>query len=272
MRKALLIVRAGDRSQHPGWLSGRGASRRRFDLHISYFGDEAQPFADRPADVTLSREKGGKWTGIDQCLTGLGDRVLQYDWIGFPDDDLAADCRTWNRFFEILDELKPQLAQPALHWRSFTTYDLIVQKIGVKARWTNFVEIMAPVMSRAFFQRVRPTLGFSASGFGFDFWWPTIVEPRERSLLVVDETPVLHTRKFGTGSLYKVIKETGRTAMDERDAFFAEYGGEEYKPGVYSLVLPNGRERAATVTDHKRNYLSKKIRKYRDWRGVTQGG
>ncbi|HYG26666.1 MAG TPA: hypothetical protein VD906_07155 [Caulobacteraceae bacterium] len=270
MRNALLIVRAGDRSLHPAWLKGRGSGERRFDLHISYFGDKADAFADRPADVTLSFEKGGKWTGLTACLETLGDRVLQYDWIGFPDDDLIADCRTWNRFFDILDEMQPKLAQPALHWRSFVTWDFLIQRIGVKARWTNFVEIMTPVMSRDFFLKVRGALGANASGYGYDFWWPTLAEPKARSVLVVDAAPVLHTRKPLSGGLHAVLQAKGQDVMGERDAFFAEHGGGEYPLQAYSVIPLVGGERPGRASDHRRHTVSKRLRHWRNRRGVTE--
>jgi hypothetical protein len=83
-------------------------------LHLSYFGDQTLPFPDRPADVTLSFEKGTKATGTIACLSKLGDRISSYDWFWLPDDDLKADLPTLNRFFEIASEYDLDLAQPAL--------------------------------------------------------------------------------------------------------------------------------------------------------------
>jgi len=270
-RNALLVVRAGDRSLHPGWLTGRGAAERRFDLHVSYFGDDPDPFPDRPADVTLSFEKGGKWTGLDACLDKLGDRLDAYGWIGFPDDDLKADCAVWNRFFEVIERLRPMLAQPALHWRSFSFHDLVLQRPGVEARWTDFVEIMAPVFRRDFFQQVRPHFGFSPAGFGYDFYWSKLADAREtRSLCIVDSAPVLHTRAFGAGSLYKAIAATGETALDHHKAFEAAYDVREHPPRAWWAVLPDGRTVPAGDALNRRLYLHKKLRKWREFRGVTE--
>jgi hypothetical protein len=43
---------------HPTWLEGASPTSRTWDLHLSYFGDRTNPYADRPDDVTLSFEKG----------------------------------------------------------------------------------------------------------------------------------------------------------------------------------------------------------------------
>ena len=48
---------------HPEWLQGARPESRTWDLHLSYFGDRDDPFPDRPADVTLSFEKGTKAIG-----------------------------------------------------------------------------------------------------------------------------------------------------------------------------------------------------------------
>jgi hypothetical protein len=97
-RRVLVILRAGDQSLHREWLAGAPGEKRNWDLHLSYFGDLRRPYHHRAADITLSFEKGAKSAGTVACLEKLGDRIDNYDWIWLPDDDLAANLPTLNRF------------------------------------------------------------------------------------------------------------------------------------------------------------------------------
>jgi hypothetical protein len=147
-RKHLLIVRVGDRSLHPYWLTQVDAVSRKWDLHLSYFGDKSDPFPERPGDVTLTREKGAKYPGLALCLDKLGDRLEQYDYVGFPDDDLYCRGSTWNRFFDVLEQYRPLVAQPALKTGSFYSFDGVLERREFLLRWVSFVEIMSPVFAR----------------------------------------------------------------------------------------------------------------------------
>src|ERR1700682_2873745 len=84
----LLIVRAGDRSLHRYWLNGDNATPRNFDLHVSYFGQKDISEIIEGRDITGTAEKGPKFPGLVECLSKLGSRINQYDYVGFPDDDL----------------------------------------------------------------------------------------------------------------------------------------------------------------------------------------
>ena len=95
LRRCLVVLRAGDQSLHPAWLDARDQPRRLWDLHLSYFGPSDDPFPDRPADVTLSREPGPKLIGLADCFDNPSTRfprpLESYDWIWLPDDDMLMD-------------------------------------------------------------------------------------------------------------------------------------------------------------------------------------
>jgi hypothetical protein len=239
-RRALLIVRAGDRSLHRHWLDGDVASLRNFDLHVSYFGNKELFEITRGHDITATAEKGPKFTGLLVCLGKLGNRIDQYDYVGFPDDDLYADCTTWNRFFEIVHELQPSVAQPALHRSSFYTFPELLQVPGLLARWTNFVEVMMPVFSVSALQKALPYLGENKSGWGMDCLWPQLFESQNRTLCVVDQTPVLHTRAVLSGPLYGLLRDGSSSPFEELDEFLLKYQIERQSFKVYDAISANG--------------------------------
>lgn len=263
MRPVLLIVRAGDRSLHPRWLEG--AAERRFDLHISYFGKAEAPFADRPADVTLSCEPGMKFPGLADCLDKIEARLGDYRWIGLPDDDLLSDAPTWNQAVGLLEELEPRLAQPALHPRSFYSHQITLQRPGLKARWTDFVEVMTPILDRDLLEQVRSRFRDSLSGWGLDYLWSRTAGERA---CILDAAPVLHTRKVMSGASYQAIGDSGTTPLDE----MAAAGHVQYEPRTWKGLSLSGE----IITDEER--LNRRVKtpwllkRWRCWRKPTEIG
>jgi hypothetical protein len=257
-RRNLLIVRSGDRSLHEHWLNGDDASARNFDLHISYFGqkDLSRIIAER--DITGTAEKGPKFPGLVECMGKLGSKVSQYDYVGFPDDDLYATCRTWNLFFEIVRQLQPAVAQPALHRSSFYTYVDLLQVPTFRARWTNFVEVMMPVFSAKALKEALPFFGESSSGWGMDYLWPQLFKAENRTLCVVDDTPVLHTRAVRSGPLYSLLGKIGSDPKEDLHAFLSKHQLEKSPFQVYAALSRNGS--SAKGTSFSSRYLIPKIR------------
>lgn len=257
-RNALLIGRVGERSIHRTWIEGVSDAERVFDLHLSYYGSASDPFPDRSADTTLTHDPGAKFPGLSACLNKLGDRLDAYKWICFVDDDIWAPYETWRDFFAVCDQLQPQLAQPALMRGSFYSHDITLVRRQYTARWTNFVEIMNFCFDREFLRKVRTSFDASTSGWGVDYLWAAQAEPKERSLLIVDKAPVLHTRAVGKGGMYDVIKGGVASARGDR------VGITETKPGLttYAAVLPDGSLVKGAHLD-RRLFIPRRISKLR---------
>jgi hypothetical protein len=223
-RRVLVILRAGDDSLHPSWLQGAPQESRSWDLHLSYFGDRTTPFVDRPGDVTLSFEKGTKAVGTAACLDALSERVLHYDWVWLPDDDLLADLPTLNRFFEIVQQYNLELAQPALGSGSYVAYDLTLQRPHLRLRFTTFVEIMAACFSRHALNLCRPFLAATVSSWGPNHLFPRLLGYPERGIGIVDETPVVHTRPVGGGPNLALTRSLGISPESEFEQFMQVHG------------------------------------------------
>jgi hypothetical protein len=223
-RRTLVVLRAGDDSLHPAWLAGSLPDRRNWDLHLSYFDDQVFPFQTRPSDVTLSFEKGTKALGTTACLKKLADRTWSYDWIWLPDDDLAANLGTLNRFFEIVEEYKLDLAQPALGSGSYVSYDITRQRPHMMLRFTTFVEIMAPCFSRYALKLCLPYLDATVSSWGPNHLFPKLLGYPSDRIAIVDETPVLHTRPVGMGPNSLLAKQLGGSPNIERMNFLRRHG------------------------------------------------
>ncbi len=194
----LVVLRAGDDSLHARWIAD---PRRDFDLFISYYGRVPQRHA-QDADYYEMRP-GPKWPCLAALLKEHAARIEAYDCVWLPDDDLAGDTATLNRMFAFFHAHQLALAQPALTRDSFYTWHTLLQDPHCHLRYTQFVEVMAPIFSRAALAVCAPTFDESQSGWGLDWVWPTLC--RNAGLdrfAVIDATPVCHTRPCG-GELYR---------------------------------------------------------------------
>lgn len=196
MKKNLIVVRAGDNSLHPEWLG----PNQNFDLVVSYFGNQQDLYKDKALRID---HKGSKWQGLHLVMTCPelnGEQInwRDYEYICFPDDDLRASVDTWNEFFDIVNELQPELSQPALTLDSYHSHKITLQVPEVKYRKTDFVEVMTPCFRKDFFFAARHTFSENISGWGLDHLWPEMLDPETRNFVIVDKTPVVHTRPVGS--------------------------------------------------------------------------
>lgn len=195
-RRNLVILRAGDNSLHPEWIEGP----RHFDLLISYYG--STPDCHRSDADHYEMRKGPKWSCIAELLAERPELLAQYDSFWFPDDDLSANTDTLNRMFALFHGLGLDLAQPALTRNSYFSWSLLLQQEGHVARYSQFVEVMAPLFTRESLPKCLPSFAESRSGWGLDWVWPTVLAPHAPKIAILDATPVWHTRPIG-GELYK---------------------------------------------------------------------
>ena len=207
MNPYLALFRSGPSSLHPSAVARLG--EQNFDYALSHFGDD-QPMAE--GAVFVHRQKGAKWPGLEQTLLAHWDTIAQYRYVWLPDDDLLCVPETVSRMFAICDDLQLELAQPALTLDSHASHLITLQHSAFQLRFTNFVEIMAPVLSIEMLSRVHPTLAGNVSGFGLDALWPRLSSLGK--VAVIDDTPIKHTRALG-GPNYKSGAQAGLTPLQE---------------------------------------------------------
>lgn len=198
MKKYLIIARVGDNSLHSTWINN---NNRNFDLFISYFGSEDKKYALH-ADY-YEHVKGGKWPIISLLVEKNWETISKYDAVWFPDDDLLIDTYSICKMFDTFSAFDLSLAQPALSMDSYFSHACLLQQKKSIIRFTNFVEVMAPIFSLSSLEKVKHTFSQSKSGWGLDFLWPHLVNGK---IGIIDATPIIHTRPIG-GELYKLNPE-----------------------------------------------------------------
>lgn len=223
----LVVVRAGDNSLHPGWLSGEVP--RNWDLIVSYYGSDPDKFRDQAS--RRIDHKGGKWDGLHQLFTEHSHLLTEYDRIWLPDDDIAATTPAINRIFDAMVDYDVDLLQPSLTPDSYVSWYHTLANRLYRFRYTNLVEVMVPCLTSRHLAKVLPLLNANMSGIGLDFIWCRLFADPRRRAGILDEVSVRHTRPIGTVLAAK-MRTVNRTASDdlaEIRRLFPTLSAEPYK-------------------------------------------
>jgi hypothetical protein len=145
MKPYLALFRSGPSSLHPHAVER--LADQNFDYALSWFGDDEPHERFQAGAVFVHKQKGAKWPGLEQTMLAHWDTIQKYKYIWLPDDDLLCVPEDVSRMFSVCDELQLELAQPALTRDSYFTHAVTLQHKAFQLRFTNFVEIMAPVLS-----------------------------------------------------------------------------------------------------------------------------
>ena len=194
----LVIAPAGGRSLHREWMGTPGV--RSYDVWLNCY-ESGTRFDGDPVRI-LDARGTLKWQGMTRLLAEHGDEVLAYDAVWFPDDDVSIAAAEVDRLFQAFHALDLWLAQPALGDGSYYSHPITLANGSFTARYTNFVEVMAPIFSRSALRACGPSFGGSVSGWGLDRVWPRILgAPRDR-IAILDAVPMVHAHPVGGGSWY----------------------------------------------------------------------
>lgn len=236
MKPYLALFRAGPNSLHRSAIER--LDEQNFDYALSWFG--STPPRDADGAVFVDLLKGPKWDGLAQTLRNHWDTIQQYRYVWLPDDDLLCVPDHVSRMFAICDELQLELAQPALTPDSYGCHLITFQHSEFQLRFTNFVEIMAPVMSVDMLARVFPMMEGQISGFGLDTLWPRLTCTGR--MAIIDDTPIKHTRPVG-GPNHAYSRENGGLSPGEEALLISTTHGVETPPDFqinYAGLLQNG--------------------------------
>lgn len=216
MVKRLIVVRAGPNSLHKAWHYKEGNPD--FRVAVSYYGDgEYKP----EGDEFVHYYKGGKWEGLFDFFTRNPQFLTEYSHIRLPDDDLGTNANDISKLFDIAEKYRLDVCQPSLTWNSFYSHFVVLNNKRFSIRYSNFVEVMAPLLTAETLRRVLPLFEGLRFGWGLDYIWTRAMDdPRERSA-IVDAVAVEHLRAGKTGALYQ---ETSKSPGGEAKRLYERAG------------------------------------------------
>ena len=220
----LIIVRAGHRSIHRSWT---WLTAGLADVAISAYDD-----SDFSADDAhyLHRFTGGKFPGIADFLRANPDVIERYDYFMLFEDDLVLPFASLRRISSLLARFPFDLAAPGLAGESFFTWPLAIANSRFLLRGTDFVEVMMPIMSRAFLRAALPAFDENSSAWGQEWLWRKLLQERGTLAAILDCAPVTHTRPFGSGTLLRNRPPGSPDPKDELEAMLAKYNLDQTVP------------------------------------------
>ena len=176
----------GDHSYHPFWAN---SPNRNFDILLIYFGTDPEKYK-QDADYYLQTSGLFKFENIRLAHDTFRGVIKDYEAIWLPDNDILTDTDSINRLFNLFNELKLDLAQPAIALESQANWTITIQNIFCELRYVNFVETMCPLFNIESFNKVLDTFTLVRSGWGLDFLWPQILKGKK--IAIIDSIAVFH--------------------------------------------------------------------------------
>ena len=196
----LILSPAGDNSFHSEWIQGNP----NFDLVLLYYGDNLEKAESYLKDTPyVYASKGFKWWLIKAFIEDNLEWVSQYEYIWFPDDDLKITTEDINKLFEVAKEYDLYIAQPAL--LGYASHQITLPQENSLLRYTNFVEVMAPLMNLDTVLKLKETFDVNYSSWGLDGVWSYLLGDPKDKIAIIDTIKMTHTKPTGNPELYSKI-------------------------------------------------------------------
>ena len=203
--RCLVLSRAGAKHKlHQLLMVPR--QQRSWDLAISHY-DELPESQTREVDF-LHAYKGGKWDGVYQFFQDHPETIANYEYFWLVDDDIETSAKDVDTLFSTMVSEGFQLAQPALSHDSYHSYLITVACSKFQFRYTNFVELMMPVLSREVLIKALPLFKGNRSGRGIDWVWYLFTENWHKNVAIIDAVTVAHRRPLRV-HLHSRMREEG---------------------------------------------------------------
>lgn len=218
-RKNLLLVRCGAESLHPSWHLKK---ERNYDLvALAYDNTE---FSDEHQDL-IEYIEGPKIAGIHEWLERNTWVFAKYSFLGIFDDDISTNCKDICKIFEYATALNTCIAQPSLSEESYYGVMITRQHKSFLHRWTNWVEVMAPVFKTSFLQSILPTFPLSPyGGCCLEALWSSLCKQIPGDLAIIDSISITHTRPMGSAGSGDISSTNQLSAHHRRRLLMAQTG------------------------------------------------
>lgn len=191
MKKNLIISPTGDNHFVRDWVGPND----NFDIILLYYSNNTLEYDKLLSEgYKVTKINGEKWHIVNRYLIENPNLIDEYETFWFPDDDLKIENKAINDLFNIHNEYKLFLSQPSSV--GHTSHNITVPQ-NFKLRYTNFVEIMCPMMSKNTLRLLLPTFTITESGWGLDLYWPKLLGYPKDRIAIIDEIVINHTKEVG---------------------------------------------------------------------------
>ena len=197
IKENLIISVVGDHSYHNTWID----NNPNFDLFLINYNNN-KDVIDLYKKQCLYFEYGefyqncpSKYIKLKKVIEENIEIIKQYKYIWIPDDDIYISCNDINELFNISKYYDLYLSQPSL--LGYCSHEITKPKYGSVLRYTNFVEVMAPLFNIDTLLLLKESFDINFSSWGFDFLWPKILGYPEDKIAIIDKISMVHTKPVG---------------------------------------------------------------------------
>jgi hypothetical protein len=226
----LVIAPAGDKSLYKEWLT----DKPNFELVLLYYGDNmevAKSYAKDTPHVYAS--KGFKWWLIKSFIEDNLEWISKFEYIWFPDDDIKINTENINRLFKIAKEYDLCLCQPSQ--LGYLSHQITLPQENSLLRYTNFVEVLAPLMNLETVLKLKETFDANYSSWGLDGIWPYLLNYPKNKIAIIDNISMIHTKPPGSPELYSKFPYS--LEIDEKMAYDKFTNGVRTPQQEYTRIL-----------------------------------
>jgi len=225
----LVIATVGDASYHKEWIK----NNPNFDLVLLYYGDNPDTAIEYTKDTPqVYSAKGFKWWLIKSFVTSESEWLSKYEYIWFPDDDISISTEEINEVFSIAKEYDLWLCQPSL--KGYVSHRITCPQSDLLLRYTNFVEVMSPLMSLDTVKKLQDTFDVNYSSWGLDGIWHHLLGSPQDKVAIIDKISMTHTKPTGNPELYSKIPNG--VQYDEQLAYDKFTNGTRFPQTEYSKI------------------------------------
>jgi hypothetical protein len=226
----LVIAPAGDKSLYKEWLTGKP----NFELVLLYYGNNMEVAKSYTKDTPhVYAAKGFKWWLIKSFIEDNLEWISKFEYIWFPDDDITIDTEDINRLFKIAKEHNLYLCQPSQ--LGYLSHQITLPQENSLLRYTNFVEVLAPLMNLETVLKLKETFDANYSSWGLDGIWPYILNYPKNKIAIIDTISMVHTKPPGSPELYS--KFPYPLEIDEKMAYDKFTNGVRTPQQEYTRIL-----------------------------------
>jgi hypothetical protein len=208
MKKYLVISCVGDNSLHESWL-GKDS---KFDIFLIYYGDNDLIFNKYSKQISnIHREKGQKYYLLKSFINKNINLISNYKYIWLPDDDLMINVESINNLFDISNQYMLSLSQPSMI--GYVSHEITKPIVDNILRYTNFVEVISPLMNIDTLFLLKDTFDINKSAWGLDYLWSKLLNYPKDKIAIIDKVIMTHTKPIGIN--YNRFKINPQIEMSE---------------------------------------------------------
>lgn len=188
----LIISPVGDNSLHNNWIG----DNINFDLVLLYYGDDINVATFYTSYTPyVYAAKGEKYHLLKSFIQDNINFISNYEYIWLPDDDVSILPKNINKLFNLAKEYKLNISQPAME--GYVSHEITRPVKDSILRYTNFVEVLAPLFDKETLLKMYNTFNFNYSSWGYDYLWPHLLNYPQDKIAIIDDVIMNHTRPVG---------------------------------------------------------------------------